>query len=399
MRTPVILVAGQGNTDAAADELLRRPGTAIVRHHFDGHVVQRSITRLRGAAPLTATSVLELAHGCVSCTIRNDLLVVLRKLHRQPGVDRIVVQLAPWLEPEPICFAINRVRVWIGPGHPEAPAARDVAITAVVTCVATRQWLDQALGDDELPDGRTVAQVVVGQAEFADVVLLDEPAPAEMVAVLRRLTPRAPLVVGTDHLEAAVAGLPRGARRGHSTGAHAPLLDGAPPLGADGRVQIVEFGSRRPFHPQRLHDAVDVLLDGVIRAKGRLWLSSQPDRAMWLESAGGGLRVADAGKWLAAMDTSEGAYVDNERRAVANLLWEDGIGDRHTSMTVLVCGAEPAAVLAALCDALLTADELASPDEWPGHHDPFGHWHVDPCDQDQPVDATGPANRTEGDAR
>ncbi|MCV7106753.1 GTP-binding protein, partial [Mycolicibacterium chitae] len=188
-------------------------------------------------------------------------------------------------------------------------------------------------------------------------------------------------------------------RRGHSTGAHAPLLDGAPPLGADGRVQIVEFGSRRPFHPQRLHDAVDVLLDGVIRAKGRLWLSSQPDRAMWLESAGGGLRVADAGKWLAAMDTSEGAYVDNERRAVANLLWEDGIGDRHTSMTVLVCGAEPAAVLAALCDALLTADELASPDEWPGHHDPFGHWHVDPCDQDQPVDATGPANRTEGDAR
>ena len=55
----------------------------------------------------TAEDALELAHGCVACTVRNDLLVVLRKLHRCDGVDRIVVHLAPWLEPEPICVAIE----------------------------------------------------------------------------------------------------------------------------------------------------------------------------------------------------------------------------------------------------------------------------------------------------
>ena len=66
------------------------------------------------------------------------------------------------------------------------------------------------------------------------------------------------------------------------------------------------------------------------------------DQVMWLESAGGGLRVASAGKWLAAMTSSEVAYVDPERRAFADLMWEHRFGDRHTSMTILACGADPA---------------------------------------------------------
>ena len=57
----------------------------------------------------------------------------------------------------------------------DGPAARDVSIAAVITCVDSSVWLPQALGDEELDDGRTVAQVVVGQVEFADVVVLRPP--------------------------------------------------------------------------------------------------------------------------------------------------------------------------------------------------------------------------------
>jgi len=106
------------------------------------------------------------------------------------------------------------------------------------------------------------------------------------------------------------------------TMAAAPLLAGLPPLAAEGAIRILEFSARRPFHPERLHAAVDVLLDGVIRTRGRLWLANRGDQVMWLESAGGGLRVASAGKWLAAMTSSEVAYVDPERRAFADLMWE-----------------------------------------------------------------------------
>jgi G3E family GTPase len=378
MRTPMVLVAGQHGTDEVAGAMLRRPGTVVVEHRFDGQVVRRTIVRLRDGDLVVAEEALELAHGCLACTIRNDLLVLLRKLHRRAEVERIVVHLAPWLEPEPICWAIQHTRVRVGPGFFDGVAARDVVIAAVLTCVGTVDWLGQALGEDELSDGRTVAQVVVGQAEFADVLVLNNPDPATL-AVLRRLAPRARLTVGVDRVEMALAHVDDGSRRGRSEHPHAPLLAGLPPLGADGSIRMLEFSARRPFHPERLHAAVDTLLDGVIRARGRLWLANRDDQVMWLESAGGGLRVASAGKWLAAMTSSEVAYVDPDRRAFADLMWDHRFGDRHTSMTILACGADPVTIADALNGALLTDEEMAHPDVWSHFDDPFGDWHQDPC--------------------
>src|SRR2546422_4573922 len=129
MRTPVVLVCGQGNTEGVADVLAQDSGTVVVKHRFDGQVVVRSV----GARGDTSDWPLELAHGCVACTVRNDLLVLLRRLHRRSDVSRIVVHLMPWLEPEPVCWAINNVRVRVGPGYIDGPAARDVRIGAVVT--------------------------------------------------------------------------------------------------------------------------------------------------------------------------------------------------------------------------------------------------------------------------
>lgn len=378
MRTPVILVAGQRDTDAVVGAMLRTPGTLVVEHRFDGHVVRRTTASLSDGVLTSTENGLELAHGCVSCTIRNDLLVLLRQLHRRDDVDRIVVHLAPWLEPEPICLAINHVRVRVAPGYIDGPAALDVAIAAVVTCVDSAAWLDQALGEEELDDGRTHAQVVIGQAEFADVVVLDRANPF-VAAVLRRLSPRARVRVGASGIEDALNNLYRDARRGRSDDPHGPLLAGQPPLESRGPISLVEFNARRPFHPQRLHAALDLLLDGVIRTRGRLWLASNPDRAMWLESAGPGLRVSSAGKWLAAMSGPERDSVDAERRALAALGWDDRHGDRHTAMAILVCGARTDEVLDALRGALLTEEEMRNPRAWIDYDDPFGDWHEDPC--------------------
>jgi G3E family GTPase len=378
MRTPVILVAGQKDTDPVVGALLRTPGTLVVEHRFDGHVVRRTMMTLQHSVLTTTETGLELAHGCVSCTIRNDLLVLLRQLHRRDDINRVVVHLAPWLEPEPICLAIDHVRVRVAPGYVDGPAALDVSIAAVVTCVDSSVWLNQALGDAQLDDGRTQAQVVVGQAEFADVAVLNHADPF-VAAVLRRLSPRARIHVGADGIEHALDNLYRDARRGQSDDPHGPLLAGQPPLDSRGPINLVEFNARRPFHPQRLHACLDLLLEGVIRTRGRLWLASQPDQAMWLESAGGGLRVSSAGKWLAALTDSELAGIDAERRAFAELTWDDQYGDRHTAMTILVCGAHVADILDGLDGALLTNGELRFPEDWIHYDDPFGDWHEDPC--------------------
>ena len=375
MRTPVIVVAGQGDAADVVDELCRAPGTVLVEHRFDGHVVRRRTVLGAGDA---AEAALELAHGDVSCTIRNDLVVYLRLLHRRDDVSRIVVHLAPWLEPELVCWDLNHVRVRVGPGYIDGPAVRDVGIAGVVTCIEASNWLPQALGYQELPDGRTVAEVAVGQVEFADVLVLNRVDPM-LLAVCRRLSPRAEILSAGEAVDVALAQLRPDARRGSNDDPHGSLLAGQPNLGSAGPVQIVEFGARRPFHPQRLHDAVDQLLDGVVRTRGRLWLANRPDHVMWLESAGGGLRVSNAGHWITAMPPGELAHLNHERKAFADLMWDNNFGDRHTSMTVLVCGARPEEVLAVLDSALLTDDEFARREAWAYYPDPFGDWHEEPC--------------------
>lgn len=378
VRTPVLLVAGHGDSDAVTRTLLRQEGTLVVRHHFDGHVVHRVLTTVQNGVPTSAGYVLELEHDCLSCTVRNDLLLLLRRLHRRADVERIVVHLEPTLEPEPVCWAINHIRTRLGPGYLDGPASRDVEITGVITCLDSPTWLAQALCDDDLDDGRTVAQVVVGHSEFADVIVAPR-VDRTTVAVLRRLAPRAWIIQLPAHVEEAVANLEFGARRGRSDDPHGPLLDGEPPLDPDGHVSIVEFAADRPFHPERLHDALDVLLTGVVRTRGRIWLANEPDNVMYLESAGGGLRVSSGGKWLAAMSDSEVAYVESERRVMASLTWDDRYGDRRTSMTVLVCGAERLEIEDALRQALVTDDEMQRPESWADYPDPFGHWHDEPC--------------------
>jgi G3E family GTPase len=394
-RTPVVVVAGQELTDQICERLLRTHGTLVVQHRYDGQVVVRSVRMGTGDRAHTSEWPMELMDGCADCMMRDDLLILLRRLHRREDVSRIVVHLEPWLEPEPICWAINNVEVHVGPGYIDGPAARDVRIEAVISTVAT-EWLTDALSADELEDGRTVAQVVVGQAEFADILSVSTLEPRTQ-AVLCRLAPRAPIIVGNEGLDRALDGLNSNCRRGGDHNPHAPLLDGQPPLDADCGVKIVEFVANRPFHPMRLHLAIDELLDGVVRIKGRAWLASQPDVVIWLESAGGGLKVGHAGPWLASMSSEERAEADTDRVALASLRWDTDFGDREISMTALVCGADPDDITRALTQALLTDDELAHPADWAGYDDPFGDWHEDPCDDLGQAEDCAAGERPQGD--
>ncbi|OZF05369.1 cobalamin biosynthesis protein CobW [Rhodococcus sp. 14-2686-1-2] len=398
-RTPLVLVSGwTGAMDDVVTSLLG-PGTVAVRHDlsrvYEG-VVRRTLY-MDDDAP--RETILELAHGCVSCTLREDLLPLLRTLSTRSSVHRIVLAMDPALEPEALCWAIENVVVAGIVGQVDGSASRDVRVEAVIDCLDAATWLADATGDDALADrgivasgddDRTVAQVVVGQVDYADALVVtagpevDAWERAKLAAVLARLAPGAPIAwVGPgDRLDAdaLVAAVPLGARRGAVTDAHSPLLRGEPPLTADCGVTLVEFSATRPFHPERLHEAIDVLLDGVVTARGRAWVATQPDEALWIESAGGGLRVASAGKWLAAMTPEEQDGVDTSRRAMAALRWNDEFGDRDTSLVVLVHAADPSEIDRTLQWALVSDDEMTDRQAWAEWNDPFGQWHEDPCE-------------------
>jgi G3E family GTPase len=223
---------------------------------------------------------------------------------------------------------------------------------------------------------------------------------AKASAVLDRVAPSVPRaeldrIDGHSVLDA----VPQDARRGEVTDMHGALLRGQPPVHVDCGIGLVTFTAQRPFHPERLHDALDVLLDGVVRTRGRAWVASRPDIAFWIESAGGGLGIGHAGPWLAAPDGPAWTDVSPERRTLASLRWHPVHGDRAQELVVVTDRTTPDEIDAALRGALLTDDELAAgPAEWQRYPDPFGDWHEEPCEDTEPDparhDATA-ANRKE----
>ncbi|WP_024802196.1 ribosome hibernation factor-recruiting GTPase MRF [Nocardia sp. BMG51109] len=467
-RTPVVLLAGfEGLVTTGVEQMARKlrdtPGTVLVRHDLSElrqGVVRRAVSYLSpdagtghtpgAAGPGAAGSgvvefgavepeaiepseiepgviehntVHELAHGCVSCTLRANLLPLLCVLAARDSVRRIVIALDPAFEAEAVCHAIEQVPVAGIVGRVDGPAGRDVRIEAVVTGLDARYWLADALTEETLAergladaeDDRTVAQLAVGQVEFADAAVVfaadavTDTERSRLAAVLDRLIPQAPVahVNGPNALSAfgiedLLARIPADSRRGRIFDAHAPLLRGQPPLDTDAGVTLVEFATDRPFHPARLHEALDVLFDGVVTARGRIWLATQPDEVVWLESAGGGLRVGGAGRWLAAMTPRESADADPGRRALAALRWDEHFGDRDISLVVLACDVDPAEIRRALHWALVDDAELllarSAPDLVAQWEDPFGDWHTDPCADETDADSTSSASPT-GDRR
>ncbi|MBU2668013.1 GTP-binding protein [Actinoplanes bogorensis] len=365
LRPRVTVLAGfaPAATDAVARSLLvTDPSLILVAHDLTGvrdGVVRRTV---RTADRVLEEGVTELVHGCVSCTLREDVIPTLVRLaRRHPGRD-LLLALPPAIEPEAVatvCAASGVDGV--------------VRFDSYVTVVDAETLLDDLTSTDELHhrdlhaaenDHRGVADVVCRQIEFADTIVLRNGPDDRVSSLLHRLAPWA--------VQAPAAELLR-------TGRHDPVVPGMPgralegyPIGIDDAAGAMLFHSRRPFHPQRLHDALDDLTAEALRGRGQLWIASQPDVAVAWESSGGGLMLGNLGLWLAALPTERWDEASDMRRLAADAQWDAYYGDRATALSFVGFDLDVDRMTALLRSCLLTDAELAEgTDQWRTLPDPF----------------------------
>jgi G3E family GTPase len=330
----------------------------------------------------TATEVLEhetvrIEHGCVACTLREDVVPTLARLAaEQPGRDLLLV-LPHTIEPEAVATACRPLT--------------EVRFDSYVTVVDADRFLDDLVSTDDLrhrglhaadDDHRTVADVVVHQVEFSDTVVLwsrpgSDPDDVDRLgALVHRLAPWAVQVpTGTTHsLDiGGLSTLVRGTRR------HDPERPGTRGLALEGRAigvhdpeTSVVFRCRRPFHPQRLHEALDELTADAVRGRGQLWIASQPDTVIAFESAGGGVSFGSLGYWLDALPADRWMEAGDQRRIAADLSWHPYYGDRRTALALIGLNLDDRALTELLSRCLLTDDEVAQGfAAWRGLPDPF----------------------------
>ncbi|MFD0900646.1 CobW family GTP-binding protein [Actinomadura sediminis] len=360
MSVPVVLVAGvhAAARTAVVDRLLREHPGAVAVHHdlraMPGGLVTRTV---RDARAVLDRAMIRLDHGCVTCTVREDLIPELlrRAAHARP----LVVDLWDCVEPRTVAEAV---------GDPEL---RDrLRLTAVLTAVdAELMPVDICRGDRLAETGapvapgdeRHLAEVLAHQIEYATVLAVPGGADEDDLQVCRdvlgHLAPLTPVAMPDDPLPAltgpalcvreladrvdpATARLP--------CPAHSPTAD------------TVVWRRSAPLHPARFFDAMDVLATESVRSRGRFWLTNRPDRMLTWDAVAGVVTLEDAGEWLAALPAAAWDAVPPARRVAAALDWTAEHGDRVQHLVLTGPGLDADRIHALLDACLLRPDEPAA---------------------------------------
>lgn len=258
-----------------------------------------------GAAALRRVDaqLVEMTNGCICCTLREDLLIEVARLARQGRFDYLVIESTGISEPMPVAETFTFTDE--SGGTLSDVAWLDTMVTVVDAAAfprdleAAADLRDRGLEIDETDD-RTVADLLIDQVEFADVIVLNKTdlvAPRELRSLrelLCRINPGARLVEARFGAVAPELVLGTG-RFDFERAAQAPGW--LRTLRGEEVPETEEYGigsflstAERPFHPERLWRLLDEGQRGVVRAKGFFWIASRPERVLQA-SAGSSRRV------------------------------------------------------------------------------------------------------------
>ena len=331
--------------------------------------------------------LVEMTNGCICCTLRDDLLVEVRRLAEEGRFDYLLIESTGIAEPLPVAATFD---FRDANGESLSDVSRlDTMVTVVDAVNLTKDFAShdfiadrgESLGEQ---DERTLVNLLTDQMEFADVIILNkvtEAGPARLDQarkIVRALNPDAKLIE-TDFSRVEPDAI-------FDTGlfnfdkAHEHPLWAKELYGFENHVpETEEYGissfvyrARRPFHPRKVYDLLNGDLPGVIRAKGHFWIASRPNWAVEFSLAGAMSSVTPLGGWWASVPRERWPTHPDALNEVGEV-WEEPWGDRRQELVFIGAGMDKEALTARLDAALVDAWDF-TPEAWSKLPDPFPQW-------------------------
>ncbi len=333
--------------------------------------------------------LIEMSNGCICCTLREDLLEEVNKLAKEGRFDHLVIESTGISEPLPVAETFTFA-------DEQGVSLSDVAkLDTMVTVVDAVNFLKdyqeakylkdkgESLGED---DERSVADLLVDQVEFADLILISK---TDLVntedlerlkAILKTLNTDAkvlPIEHGNVDIDKVLnTGLFDFERARQAPGWLKEMRGEHIPETEEYGIGSFCYEARRPFHPDKFHEFLHNTKQygKLIRSKGFFWLATRPEYAGQWSQAGGIARYGFAGLFWKAVPEKDWPE-DEEYLASIKNQWVEPFGDMRQELVFIGQGLDQEKMTQKLDECLLTEEEVLKGREyWETLKDPFPVW-------------------------
>ena len=393
-RLPVTVLSGflgAGKTTVLSHILNNRQDkkVAVIVNDMSEINIDAGIVKNEVSLNHSEEKLVEMSNGCICCTLREDLLLEVNKLAKEKKFDYLVIESTGISEPLPVAETFTFADET---GVSLSDVARLDTMVTVVDAVNFLKDYEEAkylkdsgesLGED---DDRSVADLLVDQIEFADILLVSKTDLVEsediekLKAILKSLNTHAqilPISQGQVDVEEVLdTGLFNFERAQQAPGWLKEMRGEHVPETEEYGIGSFSFIARLPFHPERFHHFLHSTKQygKLIRSKGIFWLASRHKYAGQWSQAGGIARYGFAGMFWSSVPVNSWP-TDEESINTIREQWEEPFGDKRQELVFIGQSLDEDAMLKALDNCLLSEEELLKGESyWETLDDPFPPW-------------------------